>query len=53
MKKVFKAIMGFGFFVLLCGAGGMDSESVIVPLIMAFSGLAIFVTGAYMEDLYA
>lgn len=52
MKKVFKVVMGIGFFMLLCGAGGMDSESVIVPLIMAFSGLAIFVTGAYMEEAY-
>lgn len=52
MKKVFKAIMGFGFFLLLCGAGGMDSQSVVAPMIMAFGGLAIFITGAYMEELY-
>lgn len=52
MKKISRTIFAVGFFMLLIGAGAMDSESVVVPMVMTFSGLAIAVTGAYMEDAY-
>lgn len=52
MKKLFRVIYAVGFLMLIIGAGAMDSESVVVPMVMTFSGVAITVTGAYMEEAY-
>ena len=38
-----------GFLLLMVGSAGMDSESQIVPAIMAITGLVIILVSAHRE----
>lgn len=44
-----EVIGGIGFVLFLLGAAGMDSPNVIVPALMAFTGLAIIALSAFRE----
>lgn len=52
MKILAKIMMGAGFCIMLTGMAGMDSESVIVPIVMAFVGIGIVAFGGYLESYY-
>ena len=46
-----KVIEFIGILLMLMGGGAIDSTSMMIPMIMAFAGLGIFVGGCYLEDL--
>lgn len=46
-----KALFGIGFCLMLIGGGAMDSDVLIIPLIMAFFGVALmFCAGRGIHD---
>ncbi len=52
MKILIRVIMLIGFLLILVGAGGMDSESVIIPLLMTALGVGMFAFGGYLDSYY-
>lgn len=50
MKKVAKIMEILGILLLFVGGGSMDSASIVLPIVMAFSGLAIAFSGAALEE---
>lgn len=52
MKGLFKAMQAIGITLVLVGGAGMDSASIVVPVIMAFGGLGIMAAGRGLEDAY-
>jgi len=52
MKILIRSFMSIGFLIMLVGAGAMDSESVIVPLLMTFLGVGMVAFGGYIDSYY-
>lgn len=52
MKLLIRGFMAIGFLLILLGAGGMDSESVVVPMLMAFLGTGMVAFGGYIDSYY-
>lgn len=45
MKKLFFIISAVGLISLMIGAAGMDSESLVVPVVMAIVGAVLLLIG--------
>lgn len=52
MKRMFKAISGIGFTAILVGGGAFDSASTILPLMIVLIGIALYVIGIKVGELY-
>ena len=52
MKILTRGLIGVGFILMMLGGAGMDSASLVVPMIMAFSGVGMLVAGGSIEELY-
>ena len=50
MRYIIKFLSGVGFMMMLIGMGAMDSESKVVPMIMAFAGVGVFYGFSRLED---
>lgn len=45
-----KLLGGSGFTIMMLGAAGMDSESMIIPIVIVVVGLIMLSVGAFMAD---
>lgn len=50
MKTFFSITKGIGFIALMLGMGAMDSDSIIVPILIMLFGIGLFAFSAYIED---
>ena len=50
MRYIIKFLSGIGFVTMLIGMGAMDSESKVVPMILAFAGVGVFYGFSRLED---
>lgn len=53
MKLISKALEAIGMTSMLVGGCSMDSPSIIIPMIMAFVGVGVMLTGMYLDEAYA
>jgi len=49
MQKTGRIIATIGFLLVMIGAGGMDSASLIAPTVMMLCGVVMMYSGASME----
>ena len=52
MRYLFKTISGIGFTAILVGGGAFDSASTILPLMIVLIGIALYVIGTKVGELY-
>ena len=52
MKIITKIMQGAGITLVLIGGAGMDNASIMIPVIMAFSGLGILAAGWGIENAF-
>ena len=52
MKRMFKAISGIGFKAILVGVSAFDCASTILPLMIVLIGIALYVIGTKVGELY-
>ena len=52
MRTFFKAISGIGFTAILVGGSAFDSASTILPLMIVLIGIALYVIGTKVGELY-
>ena len=52
MKILTKILISIGFILVMVGGAGMDSPSILLPVIMAFGGLGIMAAGRGLEDAF-
>lgn len=52
MRTFFRTISGIGFVGILIGCGAMDSASTILPLMIVLIGIAMYVIGTKVGELY-
>lgn len=50
MKILGRTMMSVGFLAFLIGMSGMDSPSLVVPIIIGFGGLVLFLAGGKIEE---
>lgn len=50
MKILGKVMMGVGVVAVLFGGGGMDSQSLLVPIMMVILGIALIYTGNKIDE---
>jgi len=52
MKFLIRAFMSIGFIAVLCGGGAMDSDSLIVPIMVVALGIGMVAFGGYLDSYY-
>ena len=52
MKYLIRTFMGIGFVAMLFGAGAMDSNSIIAPLMITILGIGMFALGGYLDSYF-
>lgn len=52
MKVLAKVMESVGLIMLFIGGASMDSASLVIPIIMAFAGMAIAWGGVEIEEAY-
>jgi len=52
MKYLIRSFMGIGFVAMLFGAGAMDSNSIIAPILITILGIGMFALGGYLDSYY-
>ena len=52
MKILAKGIMGAGVVAVLFGGGGMDSQSLVAPLMMIILGVGLIYIGNRIDEDY-
>lgn len=53
MDKIGMILTNVGFCLLLIGGAGMDSESILVPMVMALAGIVVMRIGVKLDaDIY-
>ena len=52
MKILAKVMMGVGVFVVLFGGGGMDSQSIVAPILMILLGVGLIYAGNKIDEDY-
>lgn len=50
MKRVFTVLKSIGFIAVVIGVGAMDSASIFLPTVIAFTGLGLYAFADYVED---
>ena len=50
MKILAKVMMGAGIVAVLLGGGGMDSQSLLVPIMMIILGVGLIYTGNKIDE---
>lgn len=50
MKIILKLMQGIGVMAMMIGGGAMDSESLIIPCILAFGGIGVAYLGWRIEE---
>ena len=50
MRYIIKFLSGIGFVTMVIGMGAMDSESKVIPMILAFAGVGVFYGFSRLED---
>lgn len=53
LKITAKIMEGVGFMSMMLGGAGMDNDSILLPLIMAFGGIGIMVAGCQIDEIIA
>lgn len=52
MKYLIRTFMSIGFIAVLCGGSAMDSDSLIVPIMVIALGVGMVAFGGYMDSYY-
>ena len=52
MKILAKVMMGAGIVAMLLGGGGMDSQSLLAPIMMIILGVGLIYTGNKIDEDY-
>jgi hypothetical protein len=52
MKILAKVMMGAGIVAVLLGGGGMDSQSLLAPIMMIILGVGLIYTGNKIDEDY-
>jgi hypothetical protein len=52
MKILAKVMMGAGIVAVLLGGGGMDSQSLVAPIMMIILGVGLIYTGNKIDEDY-
>lgn len=52
MRQFYKVLSGIGFTAILVGGGAFDSASTILPLMIVLIGIALYVIGTKVGELY-
>lgn len=50
MKILAKVMMGVGVVAVLFGGGGMDSQSLVAPIMMIILGVGLIYTGNRIDE---
>jgi hypothetical protein len=50
MKILAKVMMGAGIVAVLLGGGGMDSQSLVAPIMMIILGVGLIYTGNKIDE---
>lgn len=50
MKILAKVMMGAGIVAVLLGGGGMDSQSLVAPIMMIILGVGLIYTGNRIDE---
>ena len=53
LKITAKIMEGVGFMSMMLGGSGMDNDSILLPLIMAFGGIGIMAAGCQIDEIIA
>lgn len=53
MKTLARVMSSIGFVLILMGGGGMDSASLVIPIVMILVGIVMMWNGIALEGEYA
>lgn len=52
MRIFSRVLEGIGFVMLMLGGAGMDNASLILPVIIVFSGIGVMTAGWRLDEEY-